>query len=92
MVVIESGTMLEAIRHFLSLSVPIWVFAWLIVVLWFRDRETRRWIMRIAETVDKMDSDENGWCRHDPVAFVTTDASEAWSRLLDLAKDKKEKK
>jgi hypothetical protein len=23
---------------------------------------------RIAETVDRMDSDENGWCRHDPVA------------------------
>jgi hypothetical protein len=81
--------MLETVQHLLALPVPLWIFVGLIVVLWYRDRETRRWIMRIAQTVDKMDSDENGWCRHDPVAFVTTDPAEAASRLLEeLDRDK----
>jgi N-acyl-D-aspartate/D-glutamate deacylase len=84
--------MLEAIQHYVQLPIPLWLFAWLIVALWFRDRETRRWIMRIAETVDKMDSDEHGWCRHDPVAFVITDPSEAAGKLLNqLMRDKKAK-
>jgi hypothetical protein len=85
--------MFESIQHYLQLPVPLWSFAWLIAVLWFRDRETRRWIMRIAETVDRNNSDENGWCRHDPVAFVTTDPAEAWGRLHDLlTRDKGPKK
>lgn len=85
--------MIEAIQHYTDLSVPLWVFAWLVALLWLRDRQTRKWIMRIAETVDKMDSDENGWCRHDPVAFVTTDVSEAASELLnELKRDNNGKK
>ncbi|MGA2435522.1 MAG: hypothetical protein ABSG25_09575 [Bryobacteraceae bacterium] len=85
--------MLEAIQHYLQLPIPLWPFACLVAILWLRDRETRRWIMRIAETVDKMGSDENGLCRHDPVSFVTTDPAEACSRLLELLKkDKSTKK
>jgi hypothetical protein len=85
--------MLEAVRHFLLLPVPLGLFAGLIAILWFRDRETRRWVMRIAQTVDKMDSDENGWCRHDPVSFVTTDPAEACRKLLELlTPDKTERK
>ena len=84
--------MLQATQHLLQHPVPLWLLIGLMAFLWFRDRATRRWIMRIAETVDKMDSDENGWCRHDPVSFVTTEVSEASSRLLDqLTKDKKAK-
>lgn len=84
--------MFEAVQRLLNAPIPAWVFGWLIVVLWFRDRETRKWIMRIAETVDKMDSDENGWCRHDPVSFVTTDPAEASKKLLDLLTLEKRKK
>jgi hypothetical protein len=85
--------MIQAVQHFLSIPVPIWVLGWLITVLWFRDRETRRWIMRIAETVDKMDSDEGGLCRHDPVAFVTTDPAEAWGKLSEvIGKETRKKK
>ena len=61
---------------------PMWLLIGVIVTAVFRERETRKWIMRIAEAVDKMDSDENGWCRHDPVSFVTTDPREAVGRLL----------
>jgi hypothetical protein len=71
------GAMFSLIQHFLSAPVPTWIFVWLVMILWLRDRETRKWIMRIAETVDKMDSDDKGWCRHDPVALVTTDPREA---------------
>jgi hypothetical protein len=60
--------MLETVQHYAQLSVPLWLVAWIVAVLWFRDRQTRKWIARIAATVDKMDSDENGWCRHDPVS------------------------
>ena len=84
--------MLEALKNLLNTPVPIWVLAWLIPVLWFRDRETRKWIMRIAETVDQMDSDENGWCRHDPVAFVTTDPAEAATRIVKILSEEKAKK
>ena len=56
------------------------------------DARTQKWVMRIAETVDKMDSDESGWCRHDPVSFITTDPAEAIQRLSDLLTPEKKRK
>ena len=42
--------------------------------------------------MDKNNSDENGWCRHDPVSFVTTDPSEGMGELLKtLARGQRER-
>lgn len=82
--------MFEYLRAFLVAPIPVWCFLCCAVLLWTIDRDRTRWIRKIAQTVDKMDSDENGWCRHDPVSIRE---DETYSTLLKLlTPDKKDKK